>query len=294
MTEFPAVIEVKNYKRMSKKESITPFLKWVGGKRQIISSILELLPSAIDSATYIEPFIGAGALFFYLQPRKAIINDFNRDLINVYRVIKEKPDELIEDLKKHRNEHDYFYKIRGMDRKKHFGHLTVVEKASRLIYLNKTCFNGLYRVNRAGEFNVPYGRYKNPNIVNETAIRAASQYLNANQIELENADFEVVLKKADKNSFFYLDPPYHPLSFSSNFTGYISGGWGKDDQYRLKSACDDLDHRGIKFLLSNSSADFILDIYKEYKITTVKAIRAINSSGDKRGKIDEVLIRNYE
>lgn len=279
---------------MSKKESITPFLKWVGGKRQIISSILELLPSAIDSATYIEPFIGAGALFFYLQPRKAIINDFNHDLINVYRVIKEKPDELIEDLKKHRNEPDYFYKIRGMDRKKHFGHLTVVEKASRLIYLNKTCFNGLYRVNRAGEFNVPYGRYKKPNIVNETAIRAASQYLNANQIELENADFEVVLKKADKNSFFYLDPPYHPLSFSSNFTGYISGGWGKDDQYRLKSACDDLDHRGIKFLLSNSSADFILDIYKEYKITTVKAIRAINSSGDKRGEIDEVLIRNYE
>jgi DNA adenine methylase len=281
-------------KQMGKNESITPILKWVGGKRQSIPAILKLLPSTINSAIYIEPFIGAGALFFYLQPKNAIINDFNPELINVYRVIKENPDELIEDLRKHKNERDYFYNIRKLDRTKNFGSLTPVQKASRLIYLNKTCFNGLYRVNRSGEFNVPYGRYRKPNIVNESALRAVSQYLNGNRIQLKNTDFEEVLKRADKHCFFYLDPPYYPVSESSNFTGYIKGGWDREDQYRLKTACDDLNRRGIKFLLSNSATDFILGLYKDYKINTIKSIRAINSIGDKRGKIDEVLIRNYE
>jgi DNA adenine methylase len=278
---------------MAKNKLVTPFLKWVGGKRQIMPSIIELLPKKVVSYTYIEPFVGGGAVLFQLQPKKAIINDFNSELINVYEVIKNHVDELIADLKKHKNDADYFYEIRGLDRTNDFGKLTNIQKASRIIYLNKTCFNGLYRVNSAGEFNTPFGRYKNPNIVNEPTLKAVNNYLNNNDIIFNNCDYEEILKEADKKSFVYLDPPYHPVSETSNFTGYVQGGWDMKDQIRLKEACDNLNDKGIKFLLSNSAADFITDLYKGYNIKIVKANRAINSDGDKRGEVDEVLIRNY-
>src|SRR5690606_10268801 len=148
-------------------------------------------------------------------------NDFNEELINVYEVIKNNLEELIEDLKKHKNEPDYFYEIRSLDRNDNFKNLSKVERASRVIYLNKTCYNGLYRVNNAGEFNSPFGRYKNPNIVNEPTLKAVSKYLNSNNIVIRNGDYNDVLKTIDKNSFVYLDPPYHPISESSNFTGYV-------------------------------------------------------------------------
>lgn len=273
---------------------VSPFLKWVGGKRQLMSSIVEHLPDDIKSYKYIEPFIGGGAVLFHLQPENAIINDFNEELINVYKVIKQSPEELIADLRKHKNNPEYFYKIRSLDRSGLFKKLTVVQKASRVIYLNKTCFNGLYRVNNAGEFNSPFGYYKNPNIINEPVIKAVSKFLNTHHIEIKSGDYSEVLKRADKKCFVYLDPPYHPVSESSNFTGYIRGGWNKDDQRNLKTACDALHKKGVKFLLSNSSSKFIKELYKDYKIIVVKANRAINSNGADRGEINEILVRNYE
>lgn len=273
---------------------VAPFLKWVGGKRQLMPTIVEHLPENIKDYKYIEPFIGGGAVLFNLQPKNAIINDFNDELINVYQVIKNNLDELIADLKKHKNEAEYFYSIRSLDRKGEFKKLTNVQRASRVIFLNKTCFNGLYRVNNAGEFNSPFGRYKNPNIVNEPTLKAVNKFLNSNNIDIKSGDYSEILKQADKKCFVYLDPPYHPISESSNFTGYVQGGWNIYDQVDLKTACDELHKKGVKFLLSNSSAKFIKDLYKDYSITIVKANRAINSNGADRGEVDEVLIRNYE
>lgn len=279
---------------MAKNKLISPFVKWVGGKRQLIDTILNLLPKNIKNYTYVEPFIGGGAVLFHLQPKIAIINDYNKDLINVYNVVRDNLDELIIDLNKHKNEAEYFYNIRKLDRLDDFEKIGKVQRASRLIYLNKTCYNGLYRVNNAGEFNSPFGRYKNPNIVNEPVLRAVSSYLNLNNVQILNTDYENVLKDLDRNSFVYLDPPYHPISESSNFTGYVQGGWNTCDQVRLREACDDLTRRGIKFLLSNSASSFIEGQYKDYDINIVKATRLINADSEKRGEIDEVLIRNYE
>lgn len=273
---------------------VAPFLKWVGGKRQLMPSIVELLPKNIKELNYIEPFIGGGAVLFHLQPKNAIINDFNDELVNVYSVIKNNLNELIVDLKKHENNADYFYQIRSLDRTEEFTSLTPIQRASRIIFLNKTCFNGLYRVNNSGEFNAPFGRYKNPNIVNEPTLKAVNKYLNSNNIILNSGDYEDVLTEINENSFVYLDPPYHPISENSNFTGYVQGGWDIFDQTRLRDTCNELNKKGVKFLLSNSSSPIIKDLYEEYKITTVKANRSINSNGADRGEVDEFLIRNYE
>lgn len=273
---------------------VSPFLKWVGGKRQIMSSIVEHLPKNIKSYNYIEPFIGGGAVLFHLQPKNAIINDFNIELINVYEVIKNNLEELINDLKKHENNADYFYELRSLDRTFEFKNLTPIHRASRIIYLNKTCYNGLYRVNNAGEFNAPFGRYKNPNIVNEPTLKAVNKYLKSNNVIIQSGDYSEILKLADEKSFIYLDPPYHPISESSNFTGYVQGGWDMYDQVNLRMACDELNNKGVKFLLSNSSAEFIKEQYKDYKIVTVKANRSINSDSANRGEVEEVLIKNYE
>ena len=279
---------------MAKNKLVAPFLKWVGGKRQIMPSIVELLPKNIGRLNYVEPFIGGGAVLFHLQPQNAIINDFNSELINVYEVVRDNLDELIQDLKTHRNEADYFYELRGLDRTDGFNNLTNIQKASRVIYLNKTCFNGLYRVNNSGEFNSPFGKYKNPNIVNEPTLKAVNRFLNQNNIIIQTVDYANVLENIPENSFVYLDPPYHPISESSNFTGYIQGGWDMWDQIRLREVCDNLNERGIKFLLSNSSAQLIKDQYQNYQINVVKANRSINSDASNRGEIDELLIRNYE
>jgi|WetSurMetagenome_2_1015567.scaffolds.fasta_scaffold21281_2 DNA adenine methylase len=283
---------------MTKNKLVGPFLKWVGGKRKLIPAICEFLPKNLSNLTYCEPFIGGGALFFYLQPKKSIINDYNSEVINVYQVVKDDVDELIKSLQKHNDATgpDYFYKIRSMDRNMLIDEMSATEKASRIIYLNKTCYNGLYRVNSAGEFNSPYGSYKNPNIVNEPVLRSVNKFLNTTDVKIMNSDYADVLEKLPKNSFVYLDPPYYPISETSNFTGYVEGGWREKDQVRLKLACDILTLRGIKFLLSNSSAPFIKDLYndKNYHIHIVKATRSINSNANKRGAIDELLISNYD
>ena len=279
---------------MAKNRLVLPFLKWVGGKRQLMPEIRKMLPRGVANRPYYEPFIGGGALFFDLQPKRAIINDYNEELINVYTVIRDNPNELIEDLRKHENTAEYFYEIRAVDRQPLFAHLSKIQRASRIIYLNKTCYNGLYRVNNAGEFNSPFGKYKNPNIVNEPVIKAVSKYLNSPQIQISNGDYELILRDIPINSFVYLDPPYHPISESSNFTGYVQGGWNDGDQLRLRDVCNRLNDNGIKFLLSNSASDFRRDIYSGYNIHVVQANRAVNSNSSKRGQVDEFLICNYE
>lgn len=277
---------------MTKNKLAQPFLKWAGGKRQLLPEIRKYIPKKIN--TYYEPFLGAGAVLFDIQPKKAVINDINTELINTYIAIRDHVDELINDLKKHKNEKEYFYAIRDLDRKEEFKKLSLVERASRIIYLNKTCFNGLFRVNSQGHFNVPFGKYKNPQIVNEIVLRAVHNYLNSNDITILNVDFEKAVEKAKKGDFIYFDPPYDPVSDTSSFTGYSLYGFDKDDQIRLRDLFVELDKRGCKVLLSNSATDFIKDLYKDFHIEVVSANRNINANASRRGKIDEVLVMNYE
>ncbi|WP_096273379.1 DNA adenine methylase [Paucisalibacillus globulus] len=280
---------------MSKNTILSPVLKWVGGKRQLLHEIIPLIP--LNASTYVEPFVGGGAVLFEYQPNKAIINDFNEELINVYNVIKDSPDELVELLITHKenNNQEYFYEIRALDRQENYiDNLSNVERAARIIYLNKTCYNGLFRVNSAGQFNTPFGKYKNPNIVNRPVIYAMSNYFNEKNIKIMNTDYKGALKNLRKGAFVYFDPPYLPVSTSSSFTGYTENGFTLEQQIELKEQCDNLNRRGIKFLLSNSDHPIIRDLYKDYNIKTIKAKRAINSKANKRGEINEVLVYNYE
>lgn len=269
---------------------ISPLLKWVGGKRQLLADIIPLINK--KCSTYVEPFVGGGAVFFELQPQKAIINDYNEELINVYKVVREFPEELIALLEEHNigNNEEYFYKLRALDRNSSYSEMSDIQKAARIIYLNKTCYNGLYRVNSAGQFNSPYGRYKNPNIINATTIRAMSKYLQNPQIKIMQGDYREVLKGIRKGSFVYLDPPYMPISSSSSFTGYTENGFSYEQQVTLKNECDKLKEKGISFLQSNSDCPEIRELYKEYDIKTVQAKRSINSNATRRGEISEVLI----
>lgn len=278
--------------RHSKKQLIAPVLKWAGGKRQLLDTLIPLVPK--DYSVYCEPFVGGGALFFALQPQSACINDVNHELIRVYTVIKNDVDVLIEQLKQFQNNKDQFYEIRSWDRNKDkYTHLSDIEKAARIIYLNKTCFNGLFRVNASGEFNVPFGNYANPNIVNEPVLRAISFYFNNSEIVFNAVDYAEILKNLPDNAFVYLDPPYDPVSVTANFTGYTKDGFSRDEQIKLRKCCDELNERGIKFMLSNSATDFICEQYSKYNIEIISAKRLVGADASKRGRIQEVIVRNY-
>ena len=277
---------------MRKNNLVVPVVKWVGGKRQLLSALTPLLPERISP--YCEPFLGGGAMLFSQQPSHAAVNDINSELIHMYETVRDDVDGLIHALEQHRNEAEYFYQIRNSDRDKTaYTALPAVEKAARIIYLNKTCYNGLFRVNRAGEFNVPFGRYKNPNIVNAHVLRAVSQYLNRADVIFSCRDYAEVLAELPGGSFVYLDPPYDPISGTSNFTSYSRDGFTRKDQIRLRECCDDLNRRGIRFMLSNSATPFILEQYSAYDIKIVKARRPVNSAASGRGHIDEIVVRNY-
>lgn len=278
---------------VKKNVLVSPILKWVGGKRQLLDILVPLVPR--NCKTYCEPFVGGGALLFKLQPQTAVVNDINSDLINVYEVIRDSVDDLIDALESHDNTPTHFYEVRDWDRNKEFySSLSKIERAARMIYLNKTCFNGLFRVNNAGEFNSPFGNYRNPNIVNAPVLKAINIYFNSADIEFSSGDYKEVLDKLPENSFVYLDPPYDPVSSTSNFTGYTKGGFDRKEQIRLRECCDELDRRGIKFMLSNSATDFIKEQYSAYNVTIVKARRTVNSVATKRGDVEEVIVRNYE
>lgn len=266
-----------------------PFLKWAGGKGQLLPQLLVRVPAKFE--TYFEPFIGGGALLFALGPKAAHISDVNAELINTYKVIQSDVNGLIRSLGKHRYEEEYFYNIRNADRSAAFRRWSPVRRASRLIFLNKTCFNGLYRVNSEGHFNTPFGRYTNPTILDSENLLACSAALK--KVKISVGTFLEMEKRIKKNDFVYLDPPYAPLSTTAYFTGYSRGGFDIGMQRALSEFCLRLDKRGIRFMLSNSSAPTILELYKNFKIELVPANRAINSKSSKRGPVHEVIVRNY-
>lgn len=276
-----------------RNDLLQPFLKWAGGKRQLLPEIRKYVPRRFK--LYFEPFVGAAAVLFDIQPQTAIINDANAELINCYEVIKRDPEALIAKLREHKNEKKHYYRVRSLDRDPNFQELSDVERAARIIYLNKTCYNGLFRVNSQGQFNVPFGNYANPNYVDEIVIRAANRYLNEAEIQISKDDFAAAVSGAGRGDFVYLDPPYDPVSDTSSFTGYNLNSFDKNEQRRLKALCDDLTKRGCKVLLSNSATDFIRELYSDttrYTIVEVEANRSINSVPTGRGKISELLIYN--
>ena len=278
--------------------NIKPFVKWAGGKNGLINSLVSFIPKNFNS--YFEPFVGGGALFFYLKNRKILnskkiyLNDKNVELINAYKQIKINPNKLLEELEILKNNHskEYFYKIRNLDRDFDFYSLSEFFRAARFIYLNKTCFNGLCRYNAKGNFNTPIGSYKNPKIYDKDLIFSVHEVLK--NVSITNKDFEVVSLKAKRGDFVYFDPPYYPLNKTSSFVSYTDN-FSANEQIRLYKLFKMLDCEGIKVLQSNSNTDFIKELYKDFEIIEVISKRAINCKGDKRGKITELIIRgNYE
>jgi len=277
------------------EEKPKPFVKWVGGKRQLLKQFRDLglyPPENFDpiTNTFFEPFVGGGAVFFDLLPETAYLSDLNNELVVTYNVIKNDVENLIKSLKKHKLDKEYFLKIRAQNPEK----LSDLNIASRFIYLNRTCFNGMYRVNSKGGFNVPFGKYTNPLICDENNLRKASKALK--NVEIKKQDYKEVLKKAKKGDFIYFDPPYYPISKTASFTSYTSESFLDKEQIELRDTFVELHKRGCFVMLSNSNTPFINKIYSEPKglrITKVQAGRAINSDASKRGKITEVLVTNY-
>ena len=241
--------------------------------------------------TYYEPFLGAGALFFELKPARAELSDINAESINAFQIVKSDTDALIKHLASHRHSKSYFYKIRKIDRDGDYWTRSAIERASRLIYLNKTCFNGLYRVNSRGEFNVPFGDYENPKIIDDENLLLCAEALKDTALFVRS--FEDIESRITPRDFVYFDPPYAPLSETSNFASYTSDGFTLDDHRKLADLCRRLDQRKVRFMLSNSLTPLIEELYGEFRVETVLAARAINSKGDRRGKIDEIIVTNY-
>jgi DNA adenine methylase len=269
---------------------VDPILKWAGGKRQLLPIILSLFPVDYKTRGYHEPFVGGGAVFFKIRPRSGSINDINTRLMTFYRVVRDRPEELIQQASHYPYNEEAYYALRSR-----FNHPDTppLEAAALLLYLNKTAYNGLYRVNAHGEFNVPFGRYKNPTIVSKQRIRAASKILQ--RVDLINADFAYVLDYARKGDLCYFDPPYHPVSETANFTAYAAEGFDLPEQERLRDVCVELDAAGVLFVLSNSYASPVQQLYRDidaFHVITVQATRAISSKATTRGPVNELLVTN--
>lgn len=271
-----------------------PFVKWAGGKRQVMNEIKKYIPENYN--TYYEPFVGGGAVFFELAPKKAVLNDYNKELMNVFECIKDeiKFEKMCNELNHHEANHseEYYYDIRNVDRDKNkFNRIADYKRAARTIYLNKACFNGLYRVNSKNEFNVPYGKKDKVNTYEGQNLGIVHCILNFNDIELISTDFEEAVKNAKKGDFIYFDPPYD--SDTTTFNSYTDGGFGKEEQIRLFNLFEQLDKKGCYIMLSNHNTKLIRDLYKNYNIHVIKAKRNINANGKKRGSVEEVIITNY-
>ena len=273
-----------------------PFVKWAGGKRQLLAELEKNFPKQFG--TYFEPFLGGGAVLFDLLAKKpnlkCSVSDLNSDLVLAYVTIRDKLGRLIESLENHsKNYHkdsiDYYYEVRKQEPK------SQIEKVSRLLFLNKTCFNGLYRVNSKGKFNVPLGRYTNPNIVNRENLITASKFLQSEKIKISCRDFESILKDAKKGDFVYFDPPYQPVSDTANFTSYTHRDFTEDDLQRLADLANQLNSKGVHVLLSNSNTKIVKKMFssKKWKVKEIAVNRAINSNSQKRTGHKEVLIKNY-
>jgi DNA adenine methylase len=264
--------------------SCRPFLKWVGGKRQLLPEIVAHAPHTLGR--YFEPFVGGGALFFHLRPRDAVLADANERLIRTYRGVRDDVESVIDLLRGYPYEPDFYYRTRGLE----IDQRSDAEVAAWFIYLNRACFNGLYRVNRANKFNVSFGRYSNPTICDAENLRTCSEALRG--ADLVIGDFDVAVRDARRGDFAYFDPPYVPLSATSCFTSYAAEGFDGDDQRRLRATAAKLKKRGVRVLLSNSSAPFVRELYSGgFETVEVYASRAVNCRADRRGAIKELLIR---
>ena len=278
---------------LKSQSTLQPFTKWTGGKRQLLSVIKSLMPDQYNN--YFEPFVGGGALFFDLAQKNAHINDFNSELINCYQQIKKNPQILIELLAKHQenNSKEYYLDLRSADRDSRIDKMTDVERAARIMYMLRVDFNGLYRVNSKNQFNVPYGRYKNPKIVDGELLLSISKYLNDNDIHILNKDFEEAVEDVRVGDFVYFDPPYIPLSETSAFTSYTHEGFSYEDQVRLRDTFMKLDEKGAYVMLSNSSSPIVEELYKDFYIHKVEATRTNGAKSSSRGKISEIIVTNY-
>jgi DNA adenine methylase len=266
--------------------AIKPFLKWAGGKTQLIPELSKYIPTSFNK--YIEPFIGGGAFFFYLNPEKAIISDSNEELITTYKAVRDNVEEIIEILDGYKNEETFFYKIRALNPSK----LSNAERAARLIYLNKTCFNGLYRVNKKGEFNVPYGK-RNGEFLNQEQLRDSSEFLQ--NAKILHSDYLATLKKyAKEGDFIFLDPPYYPVGKYSDFKRYTKEFFYHDDHVILKEEFDRLVKMGCHVLLTNSDHPVVMELYKDYEIKVIETKRLISSNPKTRNGKDIIVIGSNE
>jgi DNA adenine methylase len=261
-----------------------PFLKWVGGKTALLPELRKHAPERPRG--YHEPFVGGGALFFALRPRRAVLSDANAELIHCYQQVRDDPHGVLDALAHHVYERSHFEAVRALEPRD----LEATARAARFIYLNKTCFNGLWRVNRKGRFNVPFGRYTAPRFCDPAGLLRASEALRGT--ELRNLPFEQSLALAAPGDFVYLDPPYDPVSATANFTSYTGNDFGWAEQERLAEACGRLNRRGVRFLLSNSATARIRQLYAGFEQRVVRAPRSINSRGSGRGHVDELLVFN--
>ncbi len=262
----------------------TPFLKWAGGKAALLPELLKHVPGRLRR--YHEPFVGGGALFFATAPRRAILSDLNGELIHCWQQVRDGAAGVLEALSEHVYRRDHFERVRALDPLR----LPPAGRAARFIYLNKTCFNGLWRVNRAGRFNVPFGRYRNPSFHDPALLLRASRALRG--VEVLHAPFEIALQRTLPGDFVYLDPPYDPVSETASFTGYTRDAFGWEDQERLAAACAALDRRGVRFLLSNSATPRVRRLYRSFEQRLVSAPRHISCKGEGRGHVDELLVFN--
>jgi len=269
-------------KKNAESVSARPFMKWAGGKTQLLPKILNRFPAQFNR--YHEPFVGGGAVYFNLQPKQATLSDVNPDLVGAYEALRDDVDGVIEALKAHRSEEAYFYSVREQVVEE----LSTTEAAARIIFLNRTCFNGLYRVNRKGKFNVPFGRYSNPTICNEENLKRVSAALKNVRI-MHQSVFQMG-RRVRRGDLVYFDPPYDPISKTASFTAYAKGGFGDAEQEQLAEMFARFADRGVHCVLSNSDTPFIRRLYKDFKIETVYARRAINSRADRRGPVGEVLV----
>lgn len=273
------------------KPPLTPIVKWAGGKSRLLSQLRPLLPPGVELMRHVEPFVGGGALFFALRPQRALLCDINAALLTTYRAVRDEVDVVASHLIRLSSAHDATVYYRVRERYNRSRALSEAERAAMFIYLNKTCFNGLHRVNRRGEFNVPVGSYVKPRILDSEVLHAAS--LQLRRTELRCGGFELLIGSAKPGDFIYMDPPYEPVSSTASFTAYAQEGFGREDQLRLRDVFRVLDRRGCKLMLSNSDVDFIRELYRGYRIDQVSAPRAINSDPGKRGRVSELVVRNY-
>lgn len=269
-------------RRLESQDKPKPFLKWAGGKTQLLPDIFKRFPQVFRR--YHEPFLGGGAVFFNLGPSRASLSDINADLVAAYTAIRDNVESVIEELRHHKASEDHYYQVRALQTEG----MAVAQNAARTIFLNRTCFNGLYRVNKKGQFNVPFGKNANPTICNADNLRLVSLVLQ--NVDIQHRDAFAAGAKVQKGDLVYFDPPYDPVSKTASFTSYAKGGFGHEEQERLAHLFGQLANRGASVVLSNSDTPFIRELYKDFRVERVFARRAINSRADRRGQVSEVLV----